>query len=81
MVSVMVCCLYFLGFSFFLLHSGILRSGNTFFSVISFLLVVGFYQAVLDKCAWKAERCKEFAIFALCDLEPTHVRSMWKGRY
>lgn len=68
--------------AFFLLHRGILRSENIFFfPKISFLLVVGFYQAVLDKCAWKAEHCKEFAIFALCDLEPKHVRSMWKGRY
>lgn len=52
-----------------------------FFSEISFLLIVAFYQAVLDKCAWKAEHCEEFAIFSLCDLEPTRVISTWKGKY
>lgn len=51
------------------------------FSDISFLLVVGFYLAVLDKCPWKAEHYEQFESFALCDLKPTHVMSTWKGKY
>lgn len=36
-----------------------------FSSEISFLLVVGFYQAVHDKCARKTEHWEQFAIFCI----------------
>lgn len=59
----MACCLYFL--RVFSSPQWNFKVWKHFFPEISLLLVVGFYQAVLDKCAWKAEHCKEFAIFCI----------------